>query len=122
MRHYNSPTPYYAWGAFPGLALLRVRDFGVAGDYSTPGGFATRLYGGFCHAPPRPQRATSPRATFPHPHPLDSGLRRDVQLVGGSGDEALQKSAERLVERFIPDRVVGNALLRMAWRGFPTAW
>ena len=24
-------------------------------------------HGGFCHAPPRPQRGTSPRATFSHP-------------------------------------------------------
>ena len=28
---------------------------------------------GFCHAPPRPQRGTSPRTTFPSPHP--SGFR-----------------------------------------------
>ena len=30
-------------------------------------------HGGFCHAPPRPQRGTSPRATFPSPRP--SGFR-----------------------------------------------
>ena len=27
-------------------------------------------HGGFCHATPRPQRGTSPRATFPSPHPF----------------------------------------------------
>ncbi len=30
--------------------------------------------GGFCHAAPRPQRGTSPRATFPPPHP-QAGLK-----------------------------------------------
>ena len=55
-----------------------------------PAGAGTPRYengGGFCHAPPRPQRGTSPRATFSHsvwslevfgchgchPSPLDSG-------------------------------------------------
>ena len=32
--------------------------------------------GGFCHAPPRPQRGTSPRATFPPPHPWTPVLYR----------------------------------------------
>ena len=45
---------------------------------------------GFCHAPPPPQRATSPsprevfdRTTFPLPTPLDSGLRRNDELGAG---------------------------------------
>ena len=50
---------------------------------SMPAGAGTRRYeklelwlgtanwhGGFRHAPPRPQRGTSPRATFPSPHPF----------------------------------------------------
>ena len=46
--------------------------------------------GGFCHAPTRPQRGTSPsprevfdRTTFPNPHPLDSGLRRNDEWEAG---------------------------------------
>ena len=32
-------------------------------------------HGGFCHAPPRPQRGTSPRATFPSPRiPAFAGM------------------------------------------------
>ena len=31
---------------------------------------------GFCHATPRPLRGTSPRATFPPPHPWTSVLYR----------------------------------------------
>ena len=47
-------------------------------------GTASR-HGGFCHAPPRPQRGTSPRATFPSPTPpLDSGLRWNDEMSGES--------------------------------------
>ena len=37
----------------------------------------------FCHAHSPPQRGTSPRATFPRPTPLDSGLRRGMTIWGG---------------------------------------
>ena len=32
---------------------------------------------GFCHAPPPPQRGTSPRTTFPSPHPSGFPLSRE---------------------------------------------
>ena len=34
-------------------------------------------HGGFCHAPPPPQRGQAPALHFPIPSPLDSGLRRN---------------------------------------------
>ncbi len=37
-------------------------------------------HGGFCHATPRPQRGTSPRATFPSPTP--SGFQPRIRVRG----------------------------------------
>ena len=48
-------------------------------------------HGGFCHAPPPPQRGTSPRTTFPIPSPLDSGLRRNDDPGDSWDSEALSK-------------------------------
>ena len=53
--------------------------------------YTANSHGGFGHAQARPQRGSSPsprvvfdRTTFPIPAPLDSGLRRNDELSGGS--------------------------------------
>ena len=68
--------------------------------------------GGFCHAPPRPQRGTSPsprevfdRATFSH-SAIDQSVYKSARFAGG-------EPASRLIEGHIPDRSPGHAFVRM---------
>ena len=44
-------------------------------------------HGGFCHAPPRPQRGTSPRATFSHCNDTAGGV--GVTGLGRDGEGEL---------------------------------
>ena len=62
-------------------------------------------HGGFCHAPPRPQRGTSPRATFSH---------SAIGLQFGTFPRG--EPASRLIEGHIPDRSPGHAFVRMTIR------
>ena len=66
-------------------------------------------HGGFCHAPPRPQRGTSPRATFSH---SALGHRSTIRHDFAGGEPA-----SRLIGGHIPDRSPGHALVPIAHAG-----
>ena len=55
---------------------------------------------------------TSPSGTgFPSPPPLDSGFRRSDELRGRNDQGMPRVTNERLLERAIPDRSPGHALI-----------
>ena len=68
-------------GGDDGRPESAVRVCEVAGTPRYENGLGIANWrGGFCRAPPRPQRGTSPRTTFPLPRPLDSGFLRSDEL------------------------------------------
>ena len=77
-----TPHPDPSGGQAPALHfLIPPSDMGL--QFGTPRFEEPELWlgtaswhGGFCHAPPRPQRGTSPRTTFSHSaRPSDMGLQ-----------------------------------------------
>ena len=82
-------------GYWSGLFRIGVRDV-LSYQPLMPAGAGTPGYempvlwlgtanwhGGFCHAPPRPQRGTSPRATFSHSAIDHRSTIRQVPRVEG---------------------------------------
>ena len=72
--------------------------------------YAANSHVGFCHTTPRPQRGTSPRATFPLPAHLDSGLRRNdekgrIDECGSDDMPALSGSSNTI---FVPNDESGK--------------